>query len=131
MKFQMMDILERVCQYVEHSSKDRNKKITEQIVSIIEDSYTDDNLSITSIACRFGLTAPYISKIFKDTMGEGIQDYINKVRLNKAKALLLGAPANLEHIARKVGYSNSNGLIRVFKKYEGVTPGQFREINRF
>jgi len=131
MKCQMMEILERVCQYVEYSSKDRNKKITEQIVSIIENSYTDDNLSISSIACRFGLTAPYVSKIFKDTMGEGIQDYINKIRLNKAKALLLGGPANLEHIARKVGYSNSNGLIRVFKKYEGVTPGQFREINKF
>ncbi|HHV96122.1 MAG TPA: helix-turn-helix transcriptional regulator, partial [Clostridiaceae bacterium] len=74
---------------------------------------------------------PYISKIFKDTMGEGIQDYINKVRLNKAKALLLGENENLECIAKKVGYTNSNGLIRVFKKYEGVTPGQYREINKF
>lgn len=131
MKCQMMDILSKVCQYIVSYSKDRNKKITEQIVSIIENSYTDDNLSISSIACRFGLTAPYVSKIFKDTMGEGIQDYINKVRLKKAKILLLGGPANLEHIARKVGYSNSNGLIRVFKKYEGVTPGQFREINKY
>lgn len=131
MKHQMMDILEKVCQYVESSSKDRNKKISEQIVSIIENSYMDYNLSITSIASKFGLTAPYISKIFKDTMGEGIQDYINKIRLNKAKALLLGEHANLECIAKKVGYANSNGLIRVFKKYEGVTPGQYREINKF
>ncbi|HHV95897.1 MAG TPA: helix-turn-helix transcriptional regulator, partial [Clostridiaceae bacterium] len=99
MKSQMMDILEKVCKYVESTSKDRNKKLSEQIVYIIENNYMDDNLSITSIAGKFGLTAPYISKIFKDTMGEGIQDYINKVRLNKAKALLLGENENLECIA--------------------------------
>ena len=81
-------------------------------------------------ASEFGLTGPYVSKIFKDQMGEGIQDYINKVRLNQAKVHLLEEQLNLEHIARKVGYSNSNGIVRVFKKYEGVTPGQFREINR-
>lgn len=63
-------------------------------------------------------------------MGEGIQDYINKIRLKQAKKLLLEQNLNLEQTANKVGYSNSNALIRVFKKYEGVTPGQFRDMNR-
>ena len=130
MKYNMMDILKRVCDHIESSKKDRNQKIIEQIISIIKNSYAGPNLSITYIAGQIGLTGPYISKMFKDQMGEGIQDYINKIRLKQAKKLLLEQNLNLEQTANKVGYSNSNALIRVFKKYEGVTPGQFRDMNR-
>ena len=130
MRYHMMDILRKVCEYIESSKKDRNQKITEEIISIVKSNYADSNLSIMYIASQFGLTGPYISKIFKDQMGEGIQDYINKIRLKQAKVLLLEQNLNLDQIASKVGYSNSNGLIRSFKKYEGITPGQFRDMNR-
>ena len=128
MKYEIMDILKKICEYVESTKKDRNQKIIEQIIAIIEENYMNPNLSISNIAGNFGLTGPYVSKIFRDHMGEGIQDYINRVRLKRAKILLQKQHLNLEQIAYEVGYSNSNGLIRVFKKYEGITPGRFREM---
>ena len=130
MKYEMMDILKKVCEYIDCSKKDRNQNITEKIIAIIHTDYSDANLCISNIAGEFGLTGPYVSKIFRDHMGEGIQDYMNKVRLNQAKVLLMEKHENLDKIAKAVGYTNSNGLIRVFKKYEGLTPGQFREMNR-
>jgi len=129
MKYEMMYILQKVCEHVDSGKRDHYQKITNKIISIIDNNYNDANLCITRIASELGLTGPYISKIFRDQMGESIQDYINKARLSLAKKLLVENQSNLDTIAREVGYTNSNGLIRIFKKYEGLTPGQFREIS--
>ncbi len=130
MKYEIMNILKKICDYIVCNKKDRNQKIADQIRFLVDQNYTDANLCIAGIAEEFGLTGPYISKIFKDQTGEGIQDYINKVRIRRAKVLLIEERWNLDRTAKKVGYCNSNGLIRIFKKYEGLTPGKYREMNR-
>ncbi len=129
-KYEMVYILEKICEFVVSYTKSHNQKIVEQITAIIDSSYNDANLTITSIASQLELTGPYISKMFRDQMGESIQDYINKARLKLAKKLLLENQCNLDIISEQVGYTNSNGLIRIFKKYEGLTPGQFREASK-
>ncbi len=129
MKYEIMNILRKICDYIVRNKKDRNQKIADQIRFIVDQNYTDANLCIAGIAEEFELTGPYISKIFKDQTGEGIQDYINKVRIRQAKVLLTEERWNLDRTAKKVGYCNSNGLIRIFKKYEGLTPGKYREMN--
>ena len=70
-----------------------------------------------------------MSKRFKEQTGEKMLNYINKYRINKAKELLRERDLSVTNTAKQVGFQNSVTLIRLFKKYEGVTPGKYKERN--
>ncbi len=73
-----------------------------------------------------GMSRSYVSTKFKEQFGIGINEYINKYRIKKAKELLNTADHNLNTISRMVGYSDSRTFIRIFKKYEDIPPGKYR-----
>jgi AraC-like DNA-binding protein len=76
---------------------------------------------------RSGLSLPYLSRIFKKEHGMGLLDYISKYRVEKAKAFMQsGGEDTIATIATKVGFNSSQTLIRVFKRYEEITPGQYK-----
>jgi two-component system response regulator YesN len=127
MKLVMFDILRQVCDYVEMNKKSHNTDLRDVVLGYISEHYSDVNLSITSIAEHMDIHSSYLSKFFKEQTGESMLDTINKTRLDKAKELL-GQDWSIGDTAVKVGFYNSNAFIRVFKKYEGVTPGQFKSM---
>ncbi|MBR6219390.1 MAG: helix-turn-helix transcriptional regulator [Clostridia bacterium] len=103
----------------------------EAVTHYISANYYDQNLSVQMLADRFGLSLPYLSREFKNSKGIGVLNYINQYRIDKAKEILLhDEDATLADVAQRVGYSSSQTLIRIFKRYEGVTPGQFREAGK-
>ena len=57
----------------------------------------------------------------------GILDYIHLKRISLAKEMLKKGE-NVSIVANKTGYNNSNAFIRVFKKYENMTPGQYLNV---
>ena len=97
-------------------------------MGFVDIHYGDVTLNIATIAENLQITPTYMSKLYKEQTGEALPDYINKVRLKKAKVLLKDEKLSISEAAVKVGYINSNALIRSFKKYEGVTPGQYKGI---
>ncbi|MNI21687.1 HTH-type transcriptional regulator YesS [compost metagenome] len=125
MKSVMLDILHQVCDYVDMNKKSHNTDLRDLVLGYISEHYQDVNLSIASIAEHADVHSSYLSKFFKEQTGESMLDAINKVRLDKAKELL-GEGLNIGDTAVQVGFYNSNAFIRVFKKYEGITPGQFK-----
>ena len=84
-------------------------------------------LIIVMIADHMDMNPHYLSKCFKAETGESLRDYINKYRIDAAKKLLLESNMTMKEIAEKVGFIDNNAFIRVFKKYEGVTPGVYRK----
>jgi AraC-like DNA-binding protein len=58
-------------------------------------------------------------------------DYINSVRLRKAKELLHDNNLTINEIAKMIGYGTAARFIRVFKKGEGITPGEYRNSVAF
>jgi YesN/AraC family two-component response regulator len=60
-------------------------------------------------------------------MGIGPLEYLQLLRIEKAKKLLMDNSKSLKEIMEKVGFVNEVSLIRVFKKYEGITPGLYRK----
>ncbi|MBR6890059.1 MAG: helix-turn-helix transcriptional regulator, partial [Clostridia bacterium] len=103
----------------------------EAVTHYISANYYDQNLSVQMLADRFGLSLPYLSREFKNSKGIGVLNYINQYRIDKAKEILLhDEDATLADVAQRVGYSSSQTLIRIFKRYAGVTPGQFREAGK-
>ena len=94
----------------------------------IQEHYSDANLSLSYIGDALGFSPSYLSKLFKQESGRSILDYLNMVRIEKAKELLRGDNSlNLDEIAMTVGYSGRITFTRIFKKYEGITPGVYRE----
>jgi YesN/AraC family two-component response regulator len=87
----------------------------------------DPSLSLTSIADRFKITPQYVSMVFKRQKSENIKDFISKVKLDKAKELLTDSSMTMADIAQKLGYANELGVFRLFKKYEGITPGAYKK----
>mgnify|MGYP005837810125 CR=1 FL=1 len=129
MKHKMTEILLMLCQQIQEKKKSHNLQLRDKVIEYICEKYSDENLSIAGIADNFNINLTYLSKFFKEQTGEGLLDYINRYRLEEAKRLLKESDENISDVAKKVGFYNSNALIRIFKKYEGITPGQYKELN--
>ncbi|WP_165280045.1 AraC family transcriptional regulator [Paenibacillus protaetiae] len=115
-----------VCLLWKEGRSDQGSRMLETIKRIVQERYSQNMLSVGLIADELGITQPYLSSFFKKATGQTIIEYIAKVRLREAKRLLAETDCTVAHIAGAVGYSNDIGFIRFFKKYEGITPGQYR-----
>lgn len=98
----------------------------QQVRVEIEQSFRDPNFSIALLAERFSLNASYLSHHFKKHVGLGILDYLHRQRIEEAKRLLASA-VSVREAAEKCGYLDSRSLIRAFKRYVGITPGQYTQ----
>jgi YesN/AraC family two-component response regulator len=104
------------------------KQIVEKAASYLQEHYMT-GVSLESCADLFG-TSPYtLSRAFKQILGTTFIDYLTSIRLEQAKLLLLDPDLQISEAAEKVGYQHSY-FNRLFKKYEGITPSQYREQNR-
>jgi YesN/AraC family two-component response regulator len=84
-------------------------------------------ISLQEIAEASGLSAPYFSSIFKEEMGENLSNYLNRLRVEKAAALLIESELSLSEIAGTCGFEDQSWFSKIFKSYTGVSPGKFRE----
>ena len=71
----------------------------------------------------------YFSILFKKYMNMSFSDYLNKVRIEKAKEFLKRVDYKIYDIAEEVGYKNSKYFTRAFKKYEKMTPNEYKIKN--
>lgn len=127
MKKNLIYILSMVCQYINDNRKNDHRNIKDNVIEYVNQNYNNVNLNISAIAEQFNITPAYLSKIFKEQSNIALMDYINEVRLKKAKELLKNKKSNVSDIAAAVGFQNTNTFIRVFKKYEGITPGKYKD----
>ena len=95
--------------------------------------YIDENfrrkLLLGEIARREGLTMPYLSHLFKDTLGMSFQEYLKKRRFEYARSLLLGTRKSLLDISLESGFSDARYMIRMFEGEFGCTPKEYRRKN--
>lgn len=100
----------------------------DRIMEIIQKNLSAENLSVNGIAEQVGVTPSHLSRYFKHQMGTGVLEYIHQSRVELAKDMLKNSPeVKIRDVAVKSGFCNITTFIRVFKKYEGMTPGQYRE----
>jgi AraC-like DNA-binding protein len=115
-----------VCRSMRGIRKDN--RLSFEIREYVEQMHSDVNLSIGTIAERFGMGQGYVSKLYREMTGQSLLDLIALVRIAHAKELMAGDGLSLEEVAARVGYTGANALIRAFKKHEGITPGRYRDI---
>ncbi len=79
-----------------------------------------------SVAHDFGLDPDYVSRLFSDEGTERFQDYLTRLRMERARMLLQEGNLTVKELARSCGYSEAGYFIKVFRKFHGVTPTRFR-----
>lgn len=89
------------------------------------------DLSVSELAALAGLGRPEFSAEFRRRFGIPPKQYISTRRLSRAKMLLLRTPAPVKEIAAEAGYPNELFFYRIFRKYTGMTPGEYRRRNTF
>lgn len=94
----------------------------------INENYAQQ-LSLEKVSEIVYLNPFYFSRIFKEETGQTFVEYVTKVRINRAKELLVGTDLSIASIASQTGFQDASYFSRVFQKVEGTSPTDFR--NRF
>lgn len=105
-----------------------SEKIVHSIIQYIQTHYCE-NISASSLAERFSLSANYISNLLKQELGIRYNDYITQLRLNHAKELLLSTNQSVKDITTSCGYFSQSHFTKLFMEHMGCTPTEYRKNN--
>ncbi|WP_206669805.1 helix-turn-helix domain-containing protein [Paenibacillus luteus] len=106
--------------------KDKRDHIIQFVYEYLENNY-DKEITLDAVAEKLNISRSYLSTYFKEKTGDYFVDYVNSVRINKAKELLLRPDIRIQDAAQSAGYQNINSFNRMFKKLTGSTPSEFRK----
>ena len=125
---QMDYLFDRLEEHQKHKKLSSTPDWLDEVVAYLDSHYHEPELSAGIVSEQFNINLSSLSRIFKKHRGVGLLDYIHKKRLDRAKELMKISDASVKDIAAKVGYYSSLTMIRAFKRYEGTTPGRFKEM---
>ncbi|WP_308639644.1 AraC family transcriptional regulator [Paenibacillus silvisoli] len=111
------------------SKREKKDHITSFVFDYLEQHYASD-ITLDMMADKLNITRSYLSTYFKEKTGTYFVDYVNLIRVSRAKELLSRSDVKIQDAAARVGYQNINSFNRMFKKFTGVTPSEFRKVER-
>jgi len=107
---------------------DKLRKV-EKVTQYILDHYAK-KITLQDLADTIQLSRSYLQVIFKEVTGTSPIEYLINVRVNKAKELIKAGCDNIREVSELCGFNDSFYFSRMFKKIEGVSPSQYRDIVR-
>jgi two-component system, response regulator YesN len=108
--------------------KKRADNAIEYIQRFIEEHLSED-LSLVRLAEQVYLNPSYLSRIYKQSVGANISDFIDNARIKKAKELLGIENVKIYEVARSVGYETAASFTRFFRKMAGLSPQEYHEAS--
>lgn len=99
-----------------------------RIINYMEKNYYKD-LKLESLANIFNYNSAYLGKLLKSTIGESFNTHLDKIRIEKAKKLLVKDKLKVYQVCEKVGYKNIDYFHSKFKKYVGTSPRNYKKEN--
>lgn len=111
---------------LEHQSQHSNELVN-RVIAYVNRNLHDSSLSLKKIASdHVFVSVDYLSRLFVQETGERFSHYLNKLRVETAKQLLLQDSSRIYQVAERVGLGhNPRYFSQVFKKYTGCTPSEF------
>lgn len=124
------EMFERIIDVLKYENVKGDEELIVKITKFIKSNYQRD-LSLQEMADIFNISTFYISRLFRMKKGITFKEYINTLRIEKAKQILLDDPdITVIELAKQVGYNRSETFYRVFKSIEGDTPkGYLSRVN--
>ncbi len=125
--FSFTNLFEQLHKKLDEKRNSKHVELIKKMNDIIERDYANQNLSLNSIADELDMSPIYISRLYKQHTMVALTDLIQDVRMNKSKELLLHSSLSVAEIAEKTGFTSDSYFYRKFKKYNGITPNDFRK----
>lgn len=116
--------------YAQVVDKSQDSDLYSRILNYIKAHYASPDLSLSSISEDLSFTPSYLTRFFKEKQGISLMQYIDKLRFEKSKELLTSSNRPIKEIVEAVGYIDEANFSRKFKKYEGMSPTQYRILHR-
>lgn len=120
----MAGVTERIIECL-NKAPNEEMELIERIKYYISKNYR--TATRQSVADYFFLNPSYLSQLFKAETGEVFTDYVNKIRMEEAKRMLIQTDYKIQYIADMVGYASSQHFNRTFKKYTGMQPAEYKK----
>ncbi|WP_282942824.1 helix-turn-helix domain-containing protein [Paenibacillus sp. RC67] len=122
-------ILQPLMIYIENRRELLQTKISDQMLALIHQEY-DSPLTLESCAAKLNYHPEYISRVFRKETGFVFSDYLSRHRLHMAKKLLVETSMTVTEISERLMYNMPQNFIRYFRKMEGITPKQYRDLSQ-
>lgn len=121
------DLSHDLCTQIIQQKEKEELSLIRDMVIYIKENYSDCCFSLQVMADHFNMSQSSLSMYFKDKTEQTILNYITRIKMDKAKELLISTEIPLSKLSLEVGYSNVTSFIRRFKQWEGITPGEYRK----
>lgn len=115
-----------LCEGLKHCKVGSEHSVVGRLIQYINE-HLDEDVSHNTIAAKYRIHPGYMSRLFKQEMGETLSEYLLRIRIERAAALLKEGHHKIGDIAGMVGYSASSYFSIMFKKYTGFTPREYSQ----
>lgn len=117
--------------YRNEKRENRNYSAALKVENIIKymHNHISSKLTLNELSDRVQLSPAYLSRVFKDNTGYSLIGFFNKMKIDKAKELIIDGNKKIKEIAHEVGFSDEFYFSRIFKKIEGISPAEFYSKN--
>lgn len=120
------ELIDTLQLHFDESDSYQKKHIIKQVQDLVNRELGVDT-SVKTIADRVYLHPVYLSKLYKSETGESLGDFIIRMRMEKAVYMLKSTNKKIYEITTELGYQNPQYFSKIFKKYYGCTPNEFRD----
>jgi len=96
-----------------------------QVKELLEDCWSED-LSLARLACAAGVHPVHLAQVFRRRFGCPVGEYVRRIRVRRAREQIVDSDRPLAQIAASCGFYDQTHFTRVFKRFMGITPGEFR-----
>lgn len=111
---------------ITNSNEVKENEYINRALHYLYNNYTE-RINVTNIADNLNLNRSYLSRIFKESIGMTIKEYLLEVRINHASDLLSMSDLSIEEVALESGFTNPEMFSKLFKKERGKTPKEYRK----
>lgn len=123
--FKLQETVEVFTESMFNYTPNKNNDVIRRAISYISKNY-QTNITLNDVAKHVHLNPAYFSTIFKQSCGSSFKEYLNMVRIEESKRLLANTDYSVIDIAVATGFEDQSYFSKVFKKYTGLTPKQYR-----
>ncbi|OUO79696.1 DNA-binding response regulator [Blautia sp. An249] len=126
MKQYLTDLFSEALDLRDNSSMDHYNSLFEDAKKYIQENFQNNDISLNVVASQVGISPSYFSTLFRQELGETFIEYLTKLRMDRAKELLMCTNRKTSEIGFSIGYKDSHYFSYIFKKTQGCTPKEYR-----
>lgn len=124
-----MLVLEWFHSFLNDNRKSQVNRTIQSVLDYVHKRY-GENISLQSAAQHFHLNKSYLSQLFKRQTGENFNNYLTRIRIDKAKELLRQSDQNIYTVSQATGFENPSYFGQVFKRMVGMKPSEYVKLYR-